>query len=101
MLTRDECGRLRAFEPRNAHEHALLAQLPEFYSPSPSRENLHSIAQRVLRSTEEENRSLGRAAVEGLCPTVAPFQSGAAVALALLAFAYVCSLAYSVAPTKS
>jgi hypothetical protein len=54
-----------------------------------------------LRSTEEENRSLGRAAVEGLCPTVAPFQSGAAVALALLAFAYVCSLAYSVAQTKS
>jgi hypothetical protein len=47
-----------------------------------------------LRSTEEENRSLGRAAVEELCPTVAPFASGA---LALLALAYVCYLAYSVA----
>ena len=101
MLNGAECGRLRAFEPRTPHEHALVARLPEYYSPSPSRDKLRSIAQRVLRSTEEENRSLGRAAVEGLCPTVAPFQSGAAVALALLAFAYVCSLAYSVAPTKS
>ena len=67
----DECGRLRAFEPRNAHEHALLAQLPEFYSRNPSRDNLRLIAQRVLSSTEEENRSFGRAVVESLCPTVA------------------------------
>jgi len=94
MLNGAECGRLRAFEPRTPHEHALVAQLPEFYSPSPSREKLRSIAQRVLRSTEEENRSLGRAAVEELCPPVAPFASGA---LALLALAYVCYLAYSVA----
>jgi hypothetical protein len=97
MLSGEECGRLRAFEPRTPHEHALVAQLPEFYSPSPSREKLRSIAQRVLRSTEEENRSLGRAAVEELCPTVAPFANAAAVALALLALAYVCYLAYSVA----
>jgi hypothetical protein len=97
MLNGAECGRLRAFEPRTPHEHALVAQLPEFYSPSPSREKLRSIAQRVLRSTEEENRSLGRAAVEELCPTAAPFANAASVALALLALAYVCYLAYSVA----
>ena len=27
-----ECDALRRLEPRDAHEHALLAQLPEFYS---------------------------------------------------------------------
>jgi hypothetical protein len=73
MIDVAACGRLRAFEPRNAHEHALLAQLPEFYSREPSRENLRFIAERVLSSTEEENRSLGRAVVERLCPTVTPF----------------------------
>jgi hypothetical protein len=60
MIDEAVCGRLRAFEPRTAHEHALLAQLPEFYSREPSRSNLRSIAERVLSSTEEENRSLGR-----------------------------------------
>ncbi len=69
-----ECDFLRRFEPLDSHEHALLAQLPEFYSDSPSRERLRSIAQRVVRSTEAENRALGRAVVAGLCPT-APDQA--------------------------
>ncbi len=93
------CGRLRAFEPRNAHEHALLAQLPEFYSREPSRSNLRSIAERVMSSTEEENRSLGRAVVERLCPTVTPFveeQNGnkavAAIIMTVIACICVCFL---------
>ena len=83
-----ECDFLRRFEPLDAHEHALLAQLPEFYSASPSRERLRSIAQRVVRSTEAENRALGRAVVESLCPT-APDQALAwTLVLAIIALIY-------------
>ena len=72
MLDEKECDRIREFNPRTAHEHALLAQLPEFYSPDPSRDKLRSIARRVLSSTEDENRAFGRAVVKGLCPAVSP-----------------------------
>ncbi len=88
-LSPDECGRLRRIEPRSAHEHALLAQLPEFYSASPSRERLRAIAHRTLRSTEAENRSIGRAAVEELCPVEGTSELAApAIALAVLVAAY-------------
>jgi hypothetical protein len=89
MLSPDECGRLRRIVPRGAHEHALLAQLPEFYSASPSRERLRAIAHRTLRSTEAENRSIGRAAVEELCPIEGTSELAApAIALAVLVAAY-------------
>jgi hypothetical protein len=90
MLDAEECARLRNFAPRNAHEHALLAQLPEFYSPTPSRDKLRSIAERVLSSTEEQNRSVGRAVVAELCPTVAPVSLllSATIAIAILASVY-------------
>ncbi len=99
MIDEAVCGRLRAFEPRTAHEHALLAQLPEFYSREPSRSNLRSIAERVLSSTEEENRSLGRGVIQRLCPTVTPFveerngnMAVAAIIMAVIACICVCFL---------
>jgi hypothetical protein len=98
MIDVEVCGRLRAFEPRTPHEHALLAQLPEFYSREPSRSNLRSIAERVLSSTEEENRSLGRAVVESLCPTALAHeeQNGnkavAAILMTVIACICVCFL---------
>ena len=51
--------RVAWLEPRDAHEHALLAQLPEFYSATPSRERLRAIAQRVVRSNEGDRRRDG------------------------------------------
>ena len=84
-----ECDRIREFNPRTAHEHALLAQLPEFYSPDPSSDKLRAIAQRVLSSTDDENRAFGREVVEGLCP--APGVSPVTIllcAVALFACAY-------------
>ena len=89
MPDEEECDRIREFNPRTAHEHALLAQLPEFYSPDPSRDKLRAIAQRVLSSTDDENRAFGREVVEGLCP--APGVSPVTIllyAVALLACAY-------------
>jgi len=45
MLRPEECALIRAYEPRGAHEHAMLVQLPEFYSDDPSAGRLRSIAQ--------------------------------------------------------
>ena len=90
MPDEKECDRIREFNPRTSHEHALLAQLPEFYSPDPSRDNLRAIAQRVLSSTDDENRAFGREVVEGLCPApgVSPLVTILLYAVALLACAY-------------
>ena len=79
MPDEKECDRIREFNPRTAHEHALLAQLPEFYSPDPSSDKLRAIAQRVLSSTDDENRAFGREVVERLCP--APGVSRVAILL--------------------
>ncbi len=68
MLRPEECALIRAYEPRGAHEHAMLVQLPEFYSDDPSAERLRSIAQDVARATEEERHAMGRAVVADLCP---------------------------------
>ena len=68
MLGQEECALLRAYEPSGAHEHAMLVQLPEFYSEDPSAERLRSIAHEVARATEEERRAMGRAVVGDLCP---------------------------------
>jgi len=65
----DTCALMRNYEPRDAHEHALLAQLSEFYSAHPSHERLRAIAQRVERSSERERQAMVRAVVEDLCPT--------------------------------
>jgi hypothetical protein len=70
MLRPEECALIRAYEPRGAHEHAMLAQLPEFYSDDPSAELLRSIAQDVARATEEERHAMGRAVVADLCPEI-------------------------------
>ena len=45
-----ECDALRVIEPRDAHEHALLAQLPEFYSATPVAREAprHRAARRAL-----------------------------------------------------
>ena len=83
-----ECDVLRRFEPRDAHEHALLAQLPEFYSSTPSRERLRATAQRVVRSNEGDRRAMGQAAIVGLCaPRVSPDHAlSGAMLLVVLAF---------------
>lgn len=79
-----ECALLRAYEPRGANEHAMLVQLPEFYSQDPSSERLRSIARDVARATEDERRAMGRAVIEGLCPeTGRPLYPGVGVVLAL------------------
>jgi hypothetical protein len=66
-----DCELLRRHEPRGAHEHALLAQIPEFQSKFPSHERLRSIARDVERRTEEERRARSRAVVAELCPPFA------------------------------
>lgn len=80
-----ECDALRRLE------HALLAQLPEFYSATPSRERLRGIAQRVVRSDEGDRRAMGRAAIVDLCaPRVAPHNAlSGAMLLAVLALVLV------------
>ena len=62
------CSLVRNYEPRDANEHALVAQLTEFYSDSPSNSRLKAVAQRIERSSEEERRAISRAAVNELCP---------------------------------
>ena len=62
------CDLVRNYEPRDANEHALVAQLTEFYSNRPSNSRLKVIAQRIERSSEEERRVISRAAVNELCP---------------------------------
>jgi hypothetical protein len=62
------CAILRAHEPRDAHEYALVAQLKEFYSDDPSNERLRSIARKVAESTDDERRAMRREAVSDLCP---------------------------------
>lgn len=61
------CDLVRNYEPRDANEHALVAQLTEFYSDSPSNSRLKAVAQRIERSSEEERRAISRAAVSELC----------------------------------
>lgn len=62
------CVILRAHEPRDAHEYALVAQLKEFYSDDPSNERIRSIARKVAESTDDERRAMRREAVSDLCP---------------------------------
>ena len=62
------CAILRAHEPRDAHEYALVAQLKEFYSDDPSNERIRSIARKVTESTDDERRAMRREAVSDLCP---------------------------------
>jgi hypothetical protein len=50
------CAILRAHEPRDAHEYALVAQLKEFYSDDPSNERIRSIARKVAEATDDERR---------------------------------------------
>jgi hypothetical protein len=78
-----ECALLRAYEPRGANEHAMLVQLPEFYSQDPSSERLRSIAHDVARATEDERRAMGRAVIEGLCPETGHPLYGVDIALVL------------------
>jgi hypothetical protein len=62
------CAILRAHEPRDAHEYALVAQLKEFYSDDPSNERIRSIACKVAEATDDERR----ACVARPFPTCAP-----------------------------
>jgi hypothetical protein len=62
------CAILRAHEPRDAHEYALVAQLKEFYSDDPSNERIMSIARKVAESTDDERSAMRRKVVSDLCP---------------------------------
>ena len=66
------CAILRAHEPRDAHEYALVAQLKEFYSDDPSNERIRSIARKVAEATDDERRAMRREAVSDLCPGADP-----------------------------
>ncbi len=91
------CAILRAHEPRDAHEYALVAQLKEFYSDDPSNERLRSIARKVAEATDDERRAMRHEAVSDLClgaPEEAfwPFWPLGVLAMVTLAVIAICVL---------
>ncbi len=95
------CAILRAHEPRDAHEYALVAQLKEFYSDDPSNERIRSIARKVTESTDDERRAMRRKVVSDLCPgapeeapreALGPFGPFSVLAMVALAVIAICVL---------